>query len=62
MTLLKDPVRFRCDGCAHELDQDDLETTYFPEMVEALKEDGWEITQLDGKWVHLCVDCTESSS
>lgn len=46
-----------CDGrCRVTISQSDVEAETFQELVDALKDDGWLITQRHGQWCHFCPD------
>lgn len=56
-----------CDNCetTEEFDRPskDFDQEYFFEMVQQLKEDGWQIFKDSlGYWNHLCPECNEKNS
>lgn len=49
----KGACRFVCDRCELEFPEDGE----FHEVLEAIKSEGWKVSNLGGDWMHFCPDC-----
>jgi hypothetical protein len=43
-----------CDSCPEVLD---TETSDFPEALDMMKREGWNIRKIAGEWLHGCPKC-----
>jgi hypothetical protein len=45
-----------CEGkdCSESLS---IDVESFPELLEAMKEEGWKNRRINGTWMHFCPNC-----